>query len=97
MAKTNKKTQGISLIEFLNKATSYQTVSANMAKQEIEEIKKQARKLGWEKKFSQLIAQDPDWVEKAMKAVKYEITRNGKVKGVFPRIKNGCAILKVVM
>ena len=97
MAKNSKKTRGISLIELLNKATSYQTKSNSEAKEDIKGIKQMVRSKGWEKTFLRLMEADPNWVEQAMKEVKYEITKYGTEKGGLQGMKNGIAVLKVVM
>lgn len=99
MAKNSKKTRGVmGLIEFLNRAASYDPKSSSEKKQDINDIKQMVRANGWEKKFSRLMAADPDWVELAMdKGVKYLISNDAKEKGVFPRVMNGTAVLKVVM
>lgn len=100
MARNNKKKRGniVGLIEYLNMATSYQTKSSTEAKKDIKDIKQQARSNGWQKQFSKLVAENPNWVELAMdRGVKYLISKDGREKGVFPRVLNGTAVLKVVM
>lgn len=98
MAKTSNKRRGNSLIELLNKATSSDgSMSSGAVKDQVNEIKRQARKNNWQGKFSRLLDKSPDWVELAEDGVSYIVDKDGKEKGVFPVIRNNVAVLKVVM
>lgn len=100
MAKTgNNKTRGISLIELLNKAAASDTaMSSGEVKSQIGEIKKQVRKNNsWQRKFSKLLEQNPNWVELAEQGICYYVDKNCREKGVFPIVRNDMALLKVVM